>query len=533
MRRGLTIFCLAVLSVPAAAQPYAQSNGWQFDNFKDAVYPWDIYRDTFIGIPPTEDPWSSAFDVLFYDQVYKDKLSSNGNCFGLSLQSLLMLKKGGHLGYCLPIDQYSGDIFGAGSGGAKLGPTDPMLKRAINIMHGHQVNLPTLQLILDVISQHKNRDGSFAYTAFQNARMQNDPTLISITKTLNPDDGGHTMVAYDAQDLGGGNKRIFVYDPNRTWADPADRTWYTGNQNFVQITGTAWSFTMQSGATWAGDPGSGGNILIIPISVTGPHSRSPASLGDQIIGMILNSLLVTGSSAEIEQVTDATGKRLFRPGTREIDTDPSTGMMTMLPWYPSDQGAPDAPKGMALFHLGRAASTLQVAVRGGDTGYTLSAGGPRHQIVLRASGGNGTDVIAFHEAGSPGQSVEVRNLRGSSDYDIQLVRSDAALQRVQVLRASRLVLPEGAWLRVAAEDAHRALTLTADAPLRYDLELRSVTPKSTEQLTRAALSQEEGLRRTIRPGDWQNLRATDVLELTLPSAGPVSRAATLRGAADR
>ncbi len=283
----LLAFFVAALSIPLAAQHYAQSSGWQFDNFKDPVYAWDIYRDTFIGIPPSEDPWSSAFDVLFYNQVYKDKLSSNGNCFGMSLQSLMMFKKGGHLGYCLPIPQYSGDIFGAGPGGAKLGPTDAMLKRAINIMHGHQVNLPTIQLILNVISQNKNRNASFAYTAFQNARMQNDPTLVSITKTLNPDDGGHTVVAYDAQDLGGGNKRIYVYDPNRTWADPADRAWYTGNQNFIQINGNAWSFVMAGPETWSGDPGSGGNIMIIPISVTGPHSRSPASLGDQIIGQII------------------------------------------------------------------------------------------------------------------------------------------------------------------------------------------------------------------------------------------------------
>jgi len=514
MPRHLAFF-LAALSVPLAAQHYAQSSGWYFDNFKDPVYPWDIYRDTFIGIPPTEDPWSSAFDVLFYNQVYKDKLSSNGNCFGMSLQSLMMLKKGGHLGYCVPIPQYSGDIFGAGAGGEKLGPSDAMLKRAINVMHGHQVNLTTLQLILDVISQNKNRNASFAYTAFQNARMQNDPTLISITKTLNPDDGGHTMVAYDAQDLGGGNKRIFVYDPNRTWGDPADRAWYTGNQNFIQINGNSWSFVMQGGTTWSGDPGSGGNILIIPISVTGPHSRSPASLGDQIIGQILTSLLVTGSSAEVQQVTDTTGKRLFRPGTREVDTDPSTGMMTMLPWYPSDQAAPTAPKGMVLFHLGRAASTLHVTVRGSDTGYTLTAGGPRHQITLRALGGNGADVVSFHEAGSPRQRVELRNLRGSSEYDIQLVQVEPAAQRVQVLRASRLALPEGALLKAAAEDAHRALTLAADAPLRYDLELRATTPKGAEQLTRRALSHDAGLQRTIRPRDWQYLRATEVLELNL------------------
>ena len=87
--------------------------------------------------------------------------------------------------------------------------------------------------------------------------------------------------------------------------------------------------------------------MIIPISVTGPHSRSPASMGDQIIGQILTTIFISGSDAQIEQVTDAQGRRLFKPGTIEVDTDPATGMLRMLPWYPSDQGS--GRQGVLLF----------------------------------------------------------------------------------------------------------------------------------------------------------------------------------------
>jgi hypothetical protein len=98
MRTLAIVLAAALWPAAAPAQPYAQSGGWQFDNFKDPALPWDIYRDSFIGIPPTRDPWSSAFDVLFYDQVYKSELSKKGNCYGMSLLSLMILKKGGHLG---------------------------------------------------------------------------------------------------------------------------------------------------------------------------------------------------------------------------------------------------------------------------------------------------------------------------------------------------------------------------------------------------------------------------------------------------
>src|SRR5262249_43984234 len=156
----------------------------------------------------------------------------------------------------------------------------------------------------------------------------------SITKDLNPNDGGHTLVAYRAVDLGGGSKKIFVVDPNRTWGNPSDQTWYNTESNFIQITNHAWSFDMGgSDGTWSGDPGNGGNLVITPISVTGPHSRSPASLGDTIIGKLLNTLLLSGDSARVEQVTDSRGRRLFKPGTSELDTDPATGMGNTFPWF--------------------------------------------------------------------------------------------------------------------------------------------------------------------------------------------------------
>ncbi len=524
MRRAVFVIAMLIpLLCPAAspAQYSVATDGWSFHNWKTKPMPWDVYRDTFIGIPPTEDPLSSAFDVLFYEQLYKEKLSKAGNCFGMSLMSLMMLKNGGHLGFCLPVNQYSGDLVGMGSGGEFLGPTEPMLKRAINIMHGHQVNLPTVQLILDIIAQHKNRNGSFAYDSFQNAKLQKDFTLISITKSINPDDGGHTMVAYDAQDLGGGNKKIFVYDPNRSWADSAAQPWYTSGQNYVQINGNAWSFTMAGPEVWSGDPGSGGNIMIIPISVTGPHTRSPGSMGDQIIGRILNELLLTGSSASIEQVTDDRGKRLFVPGTHEIDTSP-TGMLSLVPWYPSDQASPSTETSRVFFHIGRAGSTLNVSVRSAESGYTLIASGPRGRTTVQSSGGRGMDVISFAQAGTRQSRVAVRNGRGDATFAVEFLQVVEPRQRLRALKAAGIAMPEGTRAEFAADDRSQGLNINSpEAAIRYDLELQSVTRKGIESLSRKGVMHPAGLSQTFRPRDWSRFRVADVLEEALPSAALV------------
>ncbi len=523
MRRA--VFLLAFLLPAASPAQYPATNGWSFHNWDTKPLPWDTYRDTFIGIPPTEDPWSSAFDVLFYEQLYKEKLSKSGNCFGMSLMSLMMLKKGGHLGFCVPVSQYSGDLVGMGPNGEDLGPTDPMLTRAINVMHGHQVNLPTVQLMLDIIAQHKNRNASFAYDSFQNAKLQKDLTLLSMTKSLNPDDGGHTIVAYDAQDLGGGNKKIFVYDPNRSWADPAARPWYTSGQNYVQINGNAWSFPMVGTlGTWSGDPANGGNILIIPISATGPHTRSPGSLGDQIIGRILNELLLTGSSARIEQVTDGDGKRLYVPGTHEIDASAS-GMLSMVPWYPSDQASRPGETASVLFHLGRAGSSLNVFVNAAESGYALIASGPRGRVTIRSSGGRGTDQITLNDVGTQQPRVALRNGRGDASFSVEFLLAIQPREQLRSLKATRIAIPEGASVELGVGD--RSQTLSIDSPeaaIRYDLELQNVRRKGTDSLSRRGVAHAAGLRQTIRPKDWSSLQTTNVLEATLRSGISTRRA---------
>jgi hypothetical protein len=499
---------LAITLCPAAAlaQPYTETGGWRFDNFPDATLSWDIYRETFIGIPPAYDPLSSALDVVFYDKVYKTELAKEGNCFGLSLLSLMILKKGGHLGYCVPIPQYSGDAFG------DAGPTDPGLKRAINIMHGHQMNLPVLQHVLEIIGKSKNRDGAYALERLQFYKLKNDPTTVTVMKSLVPSDGSHTMAAYDADPPGSGNRKIWVYDPNRSWADPAQRAWYTSGSNHITVNGTSWQFEMVDGTIYSGSPSSGGNLLIIPISVSGPHSRSPASMGDQAIGQIITTIFVSGSDAKIEQVTDGQGRRLFSPGTMEIDTDPATGMVKMLPWYPSDQGRvrPGAP--LFFFHLGGSAGTLNIKVTAGEQGYQLRALGPRGMITVAARGGKGSEQVTLRHAGTLEPQLVLTNERGASDYDVHFAHIAQPRERVHVLRARNLRAPQGATVELGAVDRSRALSLASPtAEIAYDVELRAMTRRGEEVLSRPGSGQNAADTRIVRPSNWYDLKARGVI----------------------
>jgi len=428
----------------------------------------------------------------------------------MSLLNLMIQKNGGYLGFCAPVTQYSGDPTSPGTG-----PTDQNLRRAINIMHGHQVNLPTVQFLLNVFAQHFSKDASYAFDQFNYWQSRGDLTLVSITKDVLPTSGGHTLIAYRGVDLGGGNKKLFVVDPNRTWGNTADQAWYNSESNYIQITNQAWSFVMAgTSGTWSGDPGSGGNIVITPISVTGPHTRSPASLGTTVIGTILNTLLLTGDSAQIEQISDRQGRRLYRPGTLEIDNDPSTGMLNLLPWVPSDQEFSGNPiRSQILFQLGSSRGAIHISVNAGAGGYKLSSTSGRTIVTVTARGGSGSDAVTIRNPGTATSTVLLDNRRGATEYDVTITHAQVPNARVRVLSASRLRINGNGGVEIGLANNGEALSISSrQASLHYDMSLTEVTRKGPRAVTRSGMMQYAGALRTMQPVSWQRLKDAQVVE---------------------
>lgn len=510
----LAILASALMMSPMAAssQHYAETNGWHFRNFVTDPLTWEQYRDTFLGIPPTRDPISSAFDVLFYDHLYSRELSSSGNCYGMALQSLLMIKKGGNLGYCLPVSQYSGDLIGTLPGGDTAGPTDPALTRVINQLHGHQVNTETLRFFLDLIASGKTRDGNFAYDQVQYYQLREDPTLVSITKSTNPADGGHTMVAYDAR-IVGGNKRIFVYDPNRPW--PLNQAHYQADDNVITVAANGdWSFTMSGGTSWTGGPSGGGHIVIAPISVTGPHGRVPTSLGIDAASAI-TTLFVFAEDGELQQVTNTEGKRLYRPGTQELDTDEATGMRNILPWFPSDavddEERPRLPFS-TYFIFGELGSALTLTVHNKKEEYGLRVIGSRGSVEILGKGSPGTDRLTVANAGWGPPSV-VFGGAAERTYDVLITREVQPGERVRQYSITGMRLPKNAKVEFSVADNLNGVEVTSfGARASYELRFFKRTLYSDESLQMRQVAIKSGESQLLEPDSWIDLRWARVLQ---------------------
>lgn len=345
----ILIFTLFSAYLPANAQDplWVRDNTWYFDNFTQAEVGWDVFRETYIGVAPAP---SGDFDLLLFETIYKQKLFETGHCFGMDLLAMVMKKNGGHLGYCCP--PY---IYAAESPSPALdtvGPSDLTLRRAIQIMHGHQITHRFLLFLLDVIAISKNRDGNYAYQQYKYYTAKDDPSVISITKSISPADGGHVIVPFFEENLGA-TKKIYVYDPNRSYyeAGAAGHDYYHNRLNFIEInSGTgAWSYTMADGSIYSGSPGSGGNFIVIPISVAGKKDRLPQSLLAEG-AYALNTIFIFGKTTKLKQIADPeTGKHWLNAQSNDIEPDIIKRMTNVVPFIPMTGGKPDTTANQAYF----------------------------------------------------------------------------------------------------------------------------------------------------------------------------------------
>ena len=417
----------------------AEKYGWGFVNFGTPSFGWDIYRNSFYGIPvDSNTSWFTApFDKLFYDLAFETTLADPsgtgggaGNCFGLSILSLMINNYGGYKGFCAPTIQYTEtDMNGA--------PTTPGLLRAINIMHGHQISLAFIQHVIEQVNGGHSFDAAYAVNRATQDIAREGPVIVSVTKGVLPTGGGHAIIGYAVENRGGGKYWIKVVDPNRIWADTSanHRGWYTSDSNNVYVDGHHWSFLMAGDAVpWPCDqvdsvtcnpaPGSG-NLTIFPISIAGPTSRTPSSLGLGVTQLLTKVFIMNREGAlrgRILQVHDAEEKRLFADSSiYKVDWDSATGMRAMVPFYP--MAAP--PNGVLwpfelYFHKGRM-NSASVDFHTGEGKAEIVAGDNRGYVRVWCAEPDVSARLRYSGLGGAEPTIIVENASQPITVDIELL----------------------------------------------------------------------------------------------------------------
>jgi hypothetical protein len=408
-------------------------HGWFFDNWGEATeFTWDLYRDAYLGINPTQDPVQAPLDCAFFE-IFKN-CAQKGNCGGMSLLGLALFKYGGYMGFCSPACFYTG-------GGS--GPDRADLHRAINIFQARQFSVSGIENFIDVVDAGNLNNATAAYNRVQECLGRGDYAVLSIAKGL-LGDAAHTVIPYKCY-ASGGTKYLEIWDPNHP-ADDNPAHYGSANARMVINGPTAWTYYPNPG-TAGSTPYQGsdnGWCFAIPMSTVLQKDRQPFALDFAFDA--LQTAFVTGPGAAVSQISDDSGHRLYAAGSAphvnrgELETDPARRLkgVARWPWY-ARAGAREGPFDELYFVRGAASrSDLQFAVSGSTYRFVHFHG--RHLLELAVSSDRGgRDVIRVSPPadGLP-RTVEM---------------APAAGKRMMNLRAVRAGDERGAWRSVEIRNA--------------------------------------------------------------------------------
>ncbi len=499
---------------------YAEEWGWYFDNFTTNTnqnpLSWELFRETYIGIPP--EPVGQGKPIqAFFNNVFQ-LMPQQGHCVGMCVFSLLIRKNGAFDGFCPPLSQYA-------SHPNQDGPQNDLLRRTMHRFQCHQMNIKVLKHYGDVLARGKIRDGNHAYDQYQYFKSRDDAVIAQLSNSLVPstNTGAHAVVAYRAEDRQN-EKRIYVYDPNRTWSNSSDRQFYQNDENYIRIQNNGvWSFNMGGSDVWSGTPSIsfGGNVInpeggycvMVPLSVYDTKGRAAGTQGLADLNL-LNRWIIAGKDASLKQSTSSDGKKLLTPDGKSFETDPNKGMLNTIPWIPSDQAEGNNSPGVATFiSLNNRYPDQRMEIQSGGEGYRLDIIGNRGVICVETFGGEiGIDPVVVKNIGTQSPMVQISNNIGADSINITLTQIRELGNEVRTFNVTDLSTQSDIPIHFKINPDLSALEVSAnEVPIQYNLELLRITADGMNRVEIPELQVNAGQLQTIQPSDWNNLNLDNIL----------------------
>jgi hypothetical protein len=285
--------------------------GWAFHNFDTARLSLSSFTD--------------AFDFQWYDYLdpatgivflaTRDNLAAGGNCMGMSFLALVGEDQ-------FVVDDIHEDFW---NNYKNWTVPSPKVAKDINTAHWAQLSVAFLHSYLANVSKSPAENAALIE---QDLNKQNyNYGLISIAHGTD----GHVIVPLKVTHSGS-EILIDVYDPNRQCLSVPD----TATHPQMIINGDKWSFVMGDGSTWSGSTLNDG-LAYVPYT----SSSEWRAFAGNFTGILE---VIFGSNTNVQQVTDAKGRKLFIEGTQTIDSS-ATGLGRSLFRLPAlHQGSGPRPR---------------------------------------------------------------------------------------------------------------------------------------------------------------------------------------------
>jgi len=448
-------------------------NGWYFSNqggFAPSLSSdyalWNLYRETYLGINPTNDPVEAPLDCFFYENCFK-QINAQGNCGGMSLLALALFKYGGYMGFCSPASAYCPTE-------STLSSIDEDLFKAINILQARQFSAPGVENFLDVGVAGMLNNADAAFARVKGLLSKGDYPVLCIATSL---EGGaaHTVIPYRVEgSLTSYPKIMYIWDSNHPFDDDPTHYHDTSSDCQLVINGpTDWTYTSQS-RTYAGSLD--GWCFAVPMSLILRKAPQPMSLS--MIGTALGTFLVNGPGAAVSQISDDKGHRFYKTeadehlSTSDLETDPSRRLKEMVrwPWF-GRAGDGELPGELYLMRRRAGNTPLNLTVSGTEYKVTNAMAGNLIEIDVKSST-RSRDTIKISGLSTAAQSLEIKALGEPRTVNIRQLRVGRRGAEWKSVSIKNVNVPREGLVINMVDDLAAVEVLSADKAVEFEMEVQ-------------------------------------------------------------
>ena len=259
---------------------------WGVKNKSTPVISYQKYASAFHDVDSEPEWWDVTdwLDKAFYELVV-DSLADNGNCFGMSLESIYARK--GKSVFGLPIDRFK---------------TWSLVESEFNIKHCYQVGAEAIWWFLEQIVRGNTHDPKDVFNNTRNAFQRGMDPVLCLSQKSNFKGSPHCILP------------VAWYSNTKPWKIDICDPNFPGQVKALTVDPDSNTFRYVGSHTYEGGEGNGGRLHYMPFNLLNCRPRTP--VWDAIFLMLNGVIVILGADAKTEQITDLAGIDLDIYGER-------------------------------------------------------------------------------------------------------------------------------------------------------------------------------------------------------------------------
>lgn len=254
-------------------------NFWSTGNPSTDKLSWAQYAAAFLdvtGDPDTLDHILSPLDYAFFKFVVEG-IAKNGNCFGMSLESIYAMKNRSLFNG--PLNRYTWN----------------QIKNEVNIKHAYQVGANAIWWFVGEFLSGNTHDPKDVYTAGRSLAAIGNRPIYCLTQNYGFTGKPHSILPWKWDTPN--PWKVEIYDPVN---DTGSRT--------LALNSSTNTFSYNNNNSYSGGEWSGGRFYYMPWSVVNSVQRTP--IWDAILLLLAGTIIILGDSAETTSLTNLSGDNI-------------------------------------------------------------------------------------------------------------------------------------------------------------------------------------------------------------------------------